>query len=287
MSVPAPKFSVIVPACARPEQLAQCLERLAPGAQTWPVENYEVIVTDDSPDAAVRNLVASRFPWAQWTAGPRRGPAANRNHGATLARGEWLAFTDDDCLPERGWLAGFAEAIAAHASPCAWEGPTTADRPQQQINEAAPLNTEGGYLWSCNLAVCRADFTVLQGFDEHFRHASMEDVDFRERLKASGRGFGFARAAKICHPWRLQQGAKAFIRYRESFYLYLHLHPEVSARSQGRIHLRLALRELLKEWPPYLWRGRWAGSGTQLAKVVVHAGMGLRLWLTGHAPDME
>ena len=40
------------------------------------------------------------------------GPAAARNAGAKRARGEFLAFTDDDCLPEPGWLTGLAEALS-------------------------------------------------------------------------------------------------------------------------------------------------------------------------------
>lgn len=284
MSEPLPKFSVVVPACARPEQLAECLARLASGAQTYSAENYEVIVTDDSRDDSVRDLVATRFAWAQWTAGPRRGPAANRNHGAAAGRNEWIAFTDDDCLPDASWLAALAEAIAANQAHAAWEGATLPVGTQKFVNETAPLNTHGGYLWSCNLAVRRADFTALKGFDERFAYASMEDVDFRERLKASGRSFGFAAKAAVCHPWREQHSAKAFTRYRESFYLYLRLHPEMPVRTQGYLHLRMAAREFLRVWPPFLLRGQLHGSSTLLAKVAVYAGMGLRLWLTGRAP---
>jgi glycosyltransferase involved in cell wall biosynthesis len=50
------------------------------------------------------------------------GPASARNTGAAAARGEWLAFTDDDCLPDRGWLTAFdsilrvtPDAIVRHA----------------------------------------------------------------------------------------------------------------------------------------------------------------------------
>lgn len=278
------QFSVVVPACARPEQLAECLARLAPGAQTFPAQDYEVIVTDDSADAAVCHLVQTQFPWAQWVAGPRRGPASNRNHGAARAKFEWLAFTDDDCLPDAGWLAGLAAAIMAEPACAAWEGPTRADRPQRYLNEAAPVNTHGGYLWSCNLAVRRAIFQALKGFDERFRFATMEDVDFRERLTAAGHRFGFAPGAGVCHPWRTQRGLKSLAQYRESFYLYLRLHPGVSVRDQARVHLRLATRELLVEWPRFLRQGRARGSWRQLAKVAVYAAMGGRLWLAGRPP---
>jgi GT2 family glycosyltransferase len=285
---PAPiKFSVVVPACDRPDQLAECLARLAPGVQSFPECNYELIVTDDSRSSGVRELVEIKFPWAQWTAGSRKGPAANRNHGAALAKNEWIAFTDDDCLPEPGWLAGFATAIATDGAMAAWEGPTQADRPQMYLDEIAPLNTHGGYLWSCNLAVRRAVFEALQGFDERFLYATMEDVDFRERLKAAGHRFGFAPGAGICHPWRTQHGTKSLLRYRDSFYLYLQLHPEVSVREQGSIHLRVAARELLKEWPQYLRLGRVRGSRAHLWKVAIHAGMGARLWLTGQVPGSK
>ncbi|MDV7401862.1 glycosyltransferase, partial [Arthrospira platensis SPKY1] len=35
---------------------------------------------------------------------PVKGAVRARNTGATLAQGQWLAFTDDDCLPAENWL---------------------------------------------------------------------------------------------------------------------------------------------------------------------------------------
>lgn len=93
-------ISVIIPTCDRNEQLAKCLDCLAPGVQTLPAEQYEVIVTDDGSDLTAEQMILERYLWARWVAGPRIGPAANRNNGVQYARGEWLAFTDDDCLPD-------------------------------------------------------------------------------------------------------------------------------------------------------------------------------------------
>ena len=111
MTASAKLISVVIPTRDRNEQLARCLDRLAPCAQSLSHDQYEVIVSDDSAHAAARELLFDRYPWVRWTGGPRRGPAANRNAGARVARGEWLVFTDDDCLPEFGWLEGLAGAF--------------------------------------------------------------------------------------------------------------------------------------------------------------------------------
>ena len=91
-------ISVIIPTCHRNASLAKCLDCLAPGTQTLPPEQYEVIVTDDGSRSTAQQMVQENYPWVLWIAGPCRGPAANRNNGAEAAQGQWLAFTDDDCL---------------------------------------------------------------------------------------------------------------------------------------------------------------------------------------------
>jgi glycosyltransferase involved in cell wall biosynthesis len=98
-------MSVIIPTCDRTESLARCLEQLRGGA--------EVIVSDDGQTTATRELISARFPNVKWYQGPRRGPAANRNHGVRHAVGEWLAFVDEDCIPDETWLEEIARAISA------------------------------------------------------------------------------------------------------------------------------------------------------------------------------
>ena len=204
------KISVVIPTCHRNDLLAKCLDCLAPGAQTLPPELYEVIVTDDGSASTAQQLVCERYPWAKWTAGPRRGPAANRNHGATLAQGEWLAFTDDDCLPAPGWLDGFRAAVEPGTS--VYEGKTTCEAGLRSPLENAPINLTGGWLWSCNIMLHQSVFAALGGFDENFPHPHMEDVDFRERLKEAKFTFVFVPEAHIDHPprrvaWGPQRGA--------------------------------------------------------------------------------
>lgn len=159
-------FSVIIPTYHRNEDLAKCLECLASGQQrggiiagcddppdtNTPREvdsaqesqsgeeasdptggsthfHYEVIVSDDGRESTAKAMMAERFPWARWVPGPQRGPAANRNNGAKQAEGEWLVFTDDDCLPQAGWLEAFFKNL--HEAEVL-EGRTIADRPRER-----------------------------------------------------------------------------------------------------------------------------------------------------------
>jgi GT2 family glycosyltransferase len=257
MSAKVFDFSVVVPACARPAQLAECLARLAPGAQTCFADNYDVIVTDDSPDEAVRDLVKEKFPWVQWTEGPRRGPAANRNHGAKQARREWIAFTDDDCLPEPGWLAALAEGRREHPSARVLEGRTYADRPRRSVLETSPINDHGGNLWSCNFAIENALFRELGGFDERYVWATMEDADLAERLRERKVEFPFLPKAAVCHPWRPSDPRRASARHVPSLLLFLQLHPQRIPEQMPRAQARNIAKAIFPEFISPLFTGRW------------------------------
>src|SRR5688572_20611263 len=100
------RVSVVVPTYRRPDLLARCLGALL--RQSWPPADYEVIVADDAAEEATRRLVESldtsglRLQYVPVLG--RHGPAAARNVGWRAARGEIIAFTDDDCIPDSGWL---------------------------------------------------------------------------------------------------------------------------------------------------------------------------------------
>jgi GT2 family glycosyltransferase len=207
-------FSIIIPTYQRNDLLALCLQRLQPGAQTLEPNLYEVIVTDDAADPANQQLLHSQFPWATYTAGPQRGPAANRNHGATLARGQWLVFTDDDCLPDANWLQAYANAIAQHPNTKAFEGAILPDDWALLKKDMAecPVNTTGGCFWSANIMVANSLFQQVGGFDEQFTIAAQEDQDLQWRIQQQ-HIILFVPAAKVVHPVRFR---KVFIAVKEA-----------------------------------------------------------------------
>lgn len=219
-----PRWSVVVPTRDRHESLALCLARLAPGEQTLPAEAYEVIVSDDARSEGTRAFLAERFPWVRWVAGPARGPAANRNQGAAEARGAWLAFTDDDTLPARAWLAAFDACVGNEPEPAALEGRTTCEAGFGTPMHYAPVNELGGRFWSCNIAVRNDRFRAVGGFDEGFTVAHMEDQDLRERLRLAGTRIAWVPDAIVDHPPRRQPSGRrlGLLRAAEVRYLYKH-----------------------------------------------------------------
>src|SRR5205085_898532 len=112
MSKELPRFSVVVPTYERHAQLAACIGALA--RLDYPRERFEVLIVDDGSARRPREVVEP-FRDAldvKLLAQENKGPAAARNLGARHARGEFLAFTDDDCEPEREWLRAFALRFA-------------------------------------------------------------------------------------------------------------------------------------------------------------------------------
>jgi GT2 family glycosyltransferase len=258
-------FSVIIPTYHRNHLLAKCLDCLAPNVQTLPVEQYEVIVSDDGSQTTAQEMICDRYPWAKWVAGSRQGPAANRNNGARYAKGEWLVFTDDDCLPDPQWLEAYAKAVVTEPSCLVFEGRTYVDRPRRTLAEISPANESGGYLWSCNFAIQRQLFESISGFDERFPYAAMEDVDLRRRLTKAGYKFSFIKTASVCHPWRYKGGWKKLKQHQESTLIYLSIHPEESVQINSRYYLWYTLRSFVKVTLPGILQFR--GSGLQEALV--------------------
>ncbi len=251
-----PEFSVVIPTCGRPEALAACLARLAKGAQTF-AGDYEVIVSDDAPPPGAVAELGKLFPWVRWVEGPHRGPAANRNHGARQARGLWLVFTDDDCLPDLNWLAAYAKGRRENPAARVLEGRTYADRPRRSDRETAPLNETGGCLWSCNFAIENALFRELGGFDERFPHATMEDMDFAERLREGGLAFPFIPAAAVCHPWKIFNGPAVSEKHVPALLYFLQLHPARRQHHSLFRYARMLARGFLWDLPRLVLIGKW------------------------------
>jgi GT2 family glycosyltransferase len=225
-ALPVPDVSVVVPTCGRPALLARCLDALE--RQTLDPGRFEVVVVDDSRTCA--------------------GPAAARNRGWRQARAPIVAFTDDDTVPDPGWLEGGLRAMRDEAADAVVgrivmpvpEVPTDYERDAQSLERAEFV--------TANCFVRRRVLEALGGFDEAFRLAWREDSDLHFRLMEAGARIVHEPAAVVVHPVRPAPWGVAIAQQRKVMFdaLLFRKHPRlyrerIRARPRWDYYLTTAL----------------------------------------------
>lgn len=106
-----PSVTVVVCTRDRAADLAECLEALR--ALRYPA--LDLLIVDNAPtDDSTARLVAeytARDDRFRTVREPRPGLSAARNCGVRQARGEFIAFTDDDVAVDEGWIAGLVRGF--------------------------------------------------------------------------------------------------------------------------------------------------------------------------------
>ena len=210
MTTAAPIVSIVIPTHDRPAELRACLEALA--RQDVPSEQFEVVVVDDgsaSPPTALIESFAGRVCAGLVVQG-NAGAAAARNAGVRRAAGRIVAFTDDDCRPERGWVRAFVRRI--EQNPDALVGGRTLNAlPENPYSTASQLLVSYLYgyynrdpdaavfLTSNNFAMRTDRFHAVGGFDERFPRAAAEDRDLCDRWLRNGMRLVYAPDAVVHH----------------------------------------------------------------------------------------
>ncbi len=208
------QFTVIIPTHNRVEQLRECLAALEKSA--FDKTRFEVIVVDDGS----REPVCEHLPEKSFALNLRilrqanAGPAAARNRGAAQARGIFLAFTDDDCRPDPGWLTAFFRQF--QQTPGHLLGGKTNNGLVNNPFAAASQNlidylyenwntngSAGAFFTANNLAISAEDFHRLGGFDTRYPLAAAEDRDLCRRWQQRGGKLTFVPNARVNHAHHL------------------------------------------------------------------------------------
>ena len=261
----APLVSVIIPVKDDAERLQACLSALAAQTFEGPVE---VIVVDngsaDPPVAAVAPHAAARLL-------EEHGPSsyAARNRGAEAARGEILAFTDSDCLPDPDWLRNGVSRVLASPRDCFVGGridtfPAVTGQPSAvevyEMAHAFPqhLYVESGFAATANLLVARHVFSRVGGFDVEL--TSGGDMEWGQRARAAGVVPVYAPDVRVAHPARrtLRQLLQKLGRTAEG-------HAALRERRDEPLPIRRALRRLCR--PPVFSSLRRLPAGRVPARV--------------------
>lgn len=190
--------SIVITVKNEGRHIRRLLESLATQA-----EPFEVVLVDaHSRDGTweVAQEFARRDP-RHFRALRRAGSrGVGRNAGAEAARGEFLAFTDGDCVADSHWLAAMRRGFAA--SPVVAGTTVAIGPPQYGSLERVELFQRGADVTypSCNLGYHRPLFRRLGGFDPRFITA--EDIDLNLRAVEAGATIRHEESAVIYHEMR-------------------------------------------------------------------------------------
>ena len=281
-----PVVSVAVATHNRAARLAALLDSLR--AQTF--TDFEVVVCDDGSEDETPALLAAVDDLPLHTVRRDRasGPARARDTAWRAARGELVAFTDDDCVASPGWLE--AGVRAWREDPRRFiqgpVGPIAAERDRlgafaYTIVVAGPTPS----FETANLFYPRELLERLGGFDADAFPRVGEDMDLGWRAIEAGAIPHFEPAAAVEHAV-VEIGARGYLRrlwawsgvmrcYRDHPALRRHLHHGWFWNLSHYLLARAVIGTLLTRrrwaWPLALWLGKWYASWS-LAEARGHAG---------------
>ncbi|HEV3231076.1 MAG TPA: glycosyltransferase family A protein, partial [Candidatus Dormibacteraeota bacterium] len=190
--------SVVLATRDRPALLWRCLEAIE--AQTQPP--LEVLVVDDAsgPEtAAVLDQMAARLPLRRVRLPRRSGPGRARNAGWSRAQGTWVAFTDDDCRPEPGWLAALRATATENRVVVGRTRPDPAgDPPRSAFDRSMEAEGLTHRFSTCNILYPLKALRRLGGFDPEIDLFG-EDTDLGQRAVGLGLVETYAADAIVNH----------------------------------------------------------------------------------------
>jgi glycosyltransferase involved in cell wall biosynthesis len=205
----SPLISVIIPHYQDLGGLELCLARLE--AQTYPRENFEIVVADNASPvglSAVEGVVAGR---ARVVVCHEKGAGPNRNAAVAASRGEILAFIDSDCQAEPNWLAAGVAGLDRFG--------LVGGRVTVLVEDPAHMTGaeafEAVFAFDFKTYINRMGFTGAgnmfcrrETFDRvgPFMNGVSEDKEWSQRAVAKGVSLGYVDSAVVGHPARRNWG---------------------------------------------------------------------------------
>jgi GT2 family glycosyltransferase len=257
MASELPFFSIIIPTYGRPQHLRRCLESIE--GMDYPKTRFEVIVVNDGFEPApedITSLFQSRMD-VKLTTQKHAGPGAARNTGTSAAKGEYFAFTDDDCIVSELWLRNLA-ARFQKAEVCMIGGRTLNGLPDNPYAAASQAivdvvysyynasSVRESFLVANNLSLPAEGFRKMGGFNKDFITA--EDREFCDRWLHAGFPIYYAPEAVLYHAQslNLRSLCKQHFNYGRGAFLFHHVR---SGRGWGKLKPDLHFYRSLFRYP--------------------------------------
>ena len=231
------KITVIICTYNRCQDLAKALDSISVSELPDSVQ-WEVLVVDNNSNDQTRAIVEDlcrQYPGRfRYVFEPKQGLSNARNAGICAARGEILAFTDDDVMVDPLWL----QNLTAPMLDSQWAGAGgrirlgQAFQPPRWLTLSGPFDLGGTLVqfdlgdeqrpldkapFGANMAFRKIMFETYGGFRPDLDRSGKSligngDTELGERLMAAGERLWYAPSAVVFHPVPKERLKKSYMR---------------------------------------------------------------------------
>lgn len=180
-------FSVIIPSYNR----AHIVTRAIDSVLKQSFQDFEIIVVDDGSTDDSKNtfsaIADSRVKYVYQT---NKGVCAARNHGASIANGNYFVFLDSDDHVTNNWLEDFYSATLINAPDLVFCDMRLIDmvkKTERIITAADPhelgISSEEGMYLAGTFCIKKSFFDTIGGFDEKIKFGEFTEFGFSSKIK--------------------------------------------------------------------------------------------------------
>ncbi len=197
-------LAVVIPVYGDRGHLQEIIDALE--AQRMPVQ--EVVISHSGDGDPTDRLCSERLPVRYLHRDERLNSGAARNRGAALTSARWIAFLDDDVIPDENWSQAVRDALSNDAGNTCFVGSLGVDvgggywgmslwyLEFGSVHPYLPAReVEGGA--SANMFLHRELFDRCGGFPEQVNRSV--DVEFMIRCREAGAHCLFLPTARVGH----------------------------------------------------------------------------------------
>ncbi len=275
LSLTSPTISIVIPVHNGGENFRTCLSSLA---KLEPLPGEIIVVADGDTDGSWR--LAEEFGAEVLRIPTAGGPARARNLGAQTAKGDILFFMDADVAIPPDTVSQIAVAFTQEPDIAAIigsydEAPGAGNFLSQYKNlfhhyTHQTASEEASTFWGACGAIWREVFLKMGGFDESYRHPSIEDIELGYRLKGAGSRIRLLKTLQVKHlkRWGVVSLLKADFFYRalpwtELIWRDRQFINDLNLQQKNRISVILTYGLLSAIVVSFWWRSALLAAGLQ------------------------